>query len=359
MVLIPSFCLAQESEVPEIQKPIGEFYAIAEVLDIQEVQIEEEGKTTQVISKQELSLKFINSKLKDQEKKIFNEITTNPVNLEINKGDKILVNIEEYPDQQFMFYITDFYRLNGLLGLIILFAVLVILIGGKQGIKTLISLGISILLIFYILIPQTLNGISPLLLALGISVVVAVITLLLISGFNKKTLAAILGTLGGLIIAIIVSVIFSKLSYLTGLSTEEARSFSYKHPEISAQGIFFAGIIIGALGAVMDVAMSIASSLNEIKQAKPDINFKQLIKSGINVGKDIMGTMSNTLIFAYVGASLPLLLLYADFGGSYQTFVNFDFIADEIVRSLGGSIGLICVIPITALIGSFFYSNKK
>ena len=109
----------------------------------------------------------------------------------------------------------------------------------------------------------------------------------------------------------------------------------------------------------MDVAMSIASSLTEIKEAKPEISFKKLFTSGIKVGKDIIGTMSNTLIFAYVGVSLPLLLLFQQFGDSYKIFLNLDFIADEIVRSIGGSIGLIAVIPLTSFIGAFLYSKSK
>ncbi len=354
-ITIPFFCLAQEQ-----QKPIDEFYTLAQVIKLENIPIEEKTDgVTQVISKQQVTLKILKGKLKNQEFKLINEITTNPVNLELKQGDKILVNVEEYPDENYQIYITDFYRFNGLLLLILLFSVLLILIGGQQGFKTILSLIISILLIFLFLIPKTLAGYNPLILALIIALVVTIITLILISGFNKKTLIAILGTLGGLIIAVIISILFSKLSHLTGLSTEEARSFSFKHPEINPQGIFFASIVIGALGAVMDVAMSIASSLTEIKTANLKMSFYQLFKAGIRVGKDIMGTMTNTLIFAYVGASLPLLLLYADFGGSYFNFINFDFIADEIVRSLGGSIGLIMVIPITAFIGSFLYSRKK
>ncbi|MBD3359769.1 MAG: YibE/F family protein, partial [Candidatus Buchananbacteria bacterium] len=230
---------------------------------------------------------------------------------------------------------------------------------GSQGVKTVISLILSIILIFKILIPQTLSGTDPILIALIISIAIAIITLTFIAGFNKKAFIAILGTLGGLLIAIIISFIFAKLTYLNGLSTEEARTLFYKFPDIDPQGVFFAGIIIAALGAVMDVAMSIASSLTEIKQANPHINFSKLFKSGINVGKDIMGTMSNTLIFAYVGVSLPLLLLYTEFGDSYINFINLDFITDEIVRSIGGSIGLITVIPITSLLAAFLYSKKK
>jgi uncharacterized membrane protein len=350
----PSYCFAQE------EKPINVFYAKALVTDIETKTISQIiNETTNVTSQQELTLKILNSKLADQEFKIINEITSNPVDIKLADNDKILVSIEEYPDNNYKIYITGHYRLNGILLLIGLFILLLIILGGKQGFKTVISLILSIILIFKVLIPQTLAGTNPVLIALIISIAIAIITLFLIAGFNKKSFIAILGTLGGLIIAIIVSYIFAKLTYLNGLSTEEARTLFYKFPEINPQGIFFSGIIIAALGAVMDVAMSIASSLTEIKTAKPEISFSQLFKSGINVGKDIMGTMSNTLIFAYVGVSLPLLLLFAEFGDNYTNFINLDFIADEIIRSIGGSIGLITVVPITALLAAFLYSKKK
>jgi uncharacterized membrane protein len=360
-LLLPVFCLAQEQPAPaEPTQPINVFYARALVKDIQETQKQEQlDGTTQVITQQEVSLLILNTKLADQEFTIINEVTTNPLDIKLTKGDKLIVNIEEYSNNEYRIFITGYYRLNGILLLIGLFLLLLIILGGSQGVKTVISLILSIILIFKILIPQTLNGTDPILIALIISVAIAIITLTFIGGFNKKAFIAILGTLGGLIIAILISFIFAKLTYLNGLSTEEARTLFYKFPNIDPQGVFFAGIIIAALGAVMDVAMSIASSLTEIKQANPNIGFSKLFKSGINVGKDIMGTMSNTLIFAYVGVSLPLLLLYTEFGDSYINFINLDFITDEIVRSIGGSIGLITVIPITSLLAAFLYSKKK
>lgn len=359
--LIPLSGFAQEPTTPiEPEKPIEVFYAKALVKDIQEIQKQEQiDQAIKTITQQELTLLILNSKLADQEFKIINEITNNPLDIKLKQGDKIIINIEEYSEDNYKIFIIGYYRLPAILGLISLFILFLILLGGKQGLKTVISLIFSIFLIFKFLIPQILNGTNPLILALIISVLIAFITLILIAGLNKKALIAILGTLGGLIIAIIISYLFAKLSYLNGLSSEEARTLFYKFPEINPEGIFFAGIIIAALGAVMDVAISIASSLTEIKEANPQANFNRLFKSGIKVGKDIIGTMSNTLIFAYVGVSLPLLLLYTEFGDSYINFLNLDFITDEIVRSMGGSIGLIAVIPITALLGAILYSQTK
>jgi len=348
-----------EEIISEEIEPLNEFYAQAEVLKINDIKVEEKDLTTQVVLKQEVKLKILNTKLKNQEFTLINEVSTNPLDIKLSQGQKILVNIEEFENEQYQVYIVGYYRITGIILLTILFVVLLILLGGKQGFKTVISLIISILLIFKILIPQILNGQNPLLISLIISLLVAIITLFLIAGVNKKALIAILGTLGGLIFAILISYIFVRLTYLNGLASEEARILFSKFPQINPEGILFSGIIIAALGAVMDVAMSIASSLSEIKNNNKDISFIQLFNSGIRVGKDIIGTMSNTLIFAYVGVSLPLLLLYEQFGDSYLNFINLDFITDEIVRSLGGSIGLIAVIPITAILGAFLYRSKK
>lgn len=174
-----------------------------------------------------------------------------------------------------------------------------------------------------------------------------------------KTIASILGTLSGIGVAVFLTFLFSKMAYLKGLSTEDSRAFFASHDFINPLNLFFAGILIGTLGAVMDAAMSVASAVSELKKSKPDATRKELFSAGMNVGRDIMGTMANTLILAYVSVSLPMLLLYYDFGKSITLFLNFDFVADEVVRSLGGSMGLISSIPLTALFSAYWESRKS
>ncbi|MDI6706783.1 MAG: YibE/F family protein, partial [Bacillota bacterium] len=217
------------------------------------------------------------------------------------------------------------------------------------------SLAVMIFLILKILIPYMLKGYSPIMLSVVVTVISTVITFLLVGGVTIKSLSAIIGTAGGVLIAAGIAVIVGKLARLTGLGVEEARMLMYipQGIEFDFQGLLFAGIIIGSLGAVMDVSMSIASSMDEVKHANPDIATNDLIKSGMNVGRDIMGTMSNTLILAYTGASIPLLLLLSAYENTLSSVLNFDFITTEIVRSLAGSIGLIVTIPLTAFITGF------
>ena len=240
--------------------------------------------------------------------------------------------------------------------LIVLFAAALIIVGKKNGLKALITLGITVGLIFGIFLPCIIQGFNPILLALAVCSSATVITLLIISGNNKKTYTAIIGTIGGVIIAGIFAFIAGKILMLTGLGNEDAQMLAFipQHRRIDYQGLLFAGIMIGALGAVMDVAMSISSAMWEIISVSPDISKKQLIKSGMNIGRDIIGSMSNTLILAYVSTSIPVLLLFILFSNGFTEIINLELLASEVLRAVAGSIGLICTIPITVrLVGRF------
>lgn len=288
-----------------------------------------------------------------------NELMQRIFDMDLKKGDKVLVLLKIYEDGSVDGFATDYIRNDIMIIFIALFVIAILLIGKLKGLRALVSLAITVGAIFYILIPLTAKGYDPLILAVIISIGVTVITIAMIAGLNRKALAAIIGTLGGVFVAALIAYVVGKLSLLTGLSGEDARVLYVNNPSLNFYHIFFASIMIGALGAVMDVGMSIASSVHEIAQAGSNKKHDELFKAGMNVGKDIMGTMSNTLILAYVGSALPLLILFAmnDFG-TIQ-IINFDFIAAEIVRSISGSFGLLLAIPITAFAGAFLVSKAK
>lgn len=235
-----------------------------------------------------------------------------------------------------------------LLYLLVVFLGGLIIIGGYQGLKTIFTLVLTILGVVKFLLPMILKGYDPILISIFTCAVVIVITLLIISGINKKTLAAIIGTSGGVIIAGFSALFVGSMANLTGLGNEESIHLILYSRNIDFQGLLFAGIIIGALGAVMDVGMSISSAMHEIELANPEITIGDLISAGMNVGRDIMGTMSNTLILAYVGSSLNLMLLLSTYDIPLGQIIAKESIASEIVRSLAGSIGLIFTIPLTA-----------
>lgn len=282
--------------------------------------------------------------------------------LHVDVGDEVLLYVEENEQGEIaVAYIAEIYRQKYLIVLLVLFLVSLVVLGRLKGVKTVLTLGLTGVAVVKILLPGLLAGYNPLLLTVGISALVTALTLFIISGINRKTIAAIIGTTGGVFTAGIIAVIFGSMAKLTGLGDEQAQMLMFipQQTGFDYKGLLFAGIIIGALGAVMDVGMSIASAMHEIRDIKPDIKTSELIRAGMNVGRDVMGTMSNTLILAYAGASLPLLLLFMAHEIPVQEFVNWDTISSEVVRALAGSIGLVLTIPLTAVVTAALRERKK
>ena len=358
LILLPFSLQAQSLDDWEV---VASSHAKAKVLSVEE----KSEKITDVLGNestqayQSVSVEILSGESDGKKVSFKNTLGNNPLNIILQEGDKIYLQIDTYADGRVNYAVMDYYRVPVLIFMFILFAIFLIVLGGKVGLKTVLGLCFSMFLIFYWLIPGVLRGQNPIVLALLISVVATIITLFLIGGRSRKTYSAISGTLAGIFVAVILTFLFSKMAYLQGLSTESSRAFFASHDFINPLNLFFAGILIGTLGAVMDAAMSVASAVSTLKKSKPKASRKELFDGGMAVGRDIMGTMANTLILAYVSVSLPMLLLYFDFGKSITLFLNFDFVADEIVRSLGGSMGLISSIPITAFISAHWESRKS
>lgn len=275
-------------------------------------------------------------------------------NIRVEEGDKILLVLDTTSDQM-QVYISGFSRDFYEIIIILIFILLLLSIGRMKGLKSVITLSITLLVILKVIVPAIIKGISPIMISVIGSIVITVLTLTIVSGFSRKSLSAILGTLSGVFMAAGIAYVIGTLSKLTGLNSEEAVMLMYIPGDISLnlKGILFAGILIGTLGAVMDVSMSIASSMHEIKMIKSDISKRDLFNSGMNVGRDIMGTMSNTLILAYTGASIPILIIFTAYDISFLEIINLDIIATEIIRAVAGSIGIILSIPLTAAITVF------
>ena len=271
-------------------------------------------------------------------------------------GDEALLFIEENEVGEVeTAYVAEIVRDKYLLYLIIGFIVLLLLVGRWKGLKAIISLVITVFAVLKILLPAILKGWDPVIVSVLICIGVICISMLIISGFNRKTYSAVIGTVGGVIIAGVIALLIGTLAKLTGLGNEEANMLMFIPQDVyfNFKGLLFAGIIIGTMGATMDVGMSIASAMNEIKENSPEIKKSDLIKAGMNVGKDTMATMANTLILAYVGGSLHLLLLLLAYETPFSYVINWDMIASEILRAIAGSIGIIFTIPITAVASGF------
>ena len=268
-------------------------------------------------------------------------------------GKTLIISVEKI-DNNIYPTIVGISRKNHLLVLFLIFFGLLLIFGRKQGLLSIIALALSGLILFFFLIPMVLKGHNVLVFTVLSAVAIVSISFVVLCGITRKSLASILGTVGGIISAVIISELFCRLSGITGSVSEEAYQLVCENGvEIDFAGLFISGIIIGTIGVVMDVSMSITSTIFEFKNHSPKIQKKQLISCGLNVGKDIMATMINTLILAYVGTSMPLLFVFFSNASSLKYVISTELVAGEIIRSLCGSIGLILTVPLTSLIASY------
>ena len=279
----------------------------------------------------------------------------------VETGDKILIYESVNDQYNTAWTFGEYVRTDALMGLGIAFAVFLLIFGGLKGLQTLVSLTFTILAIFMVFIPAILAGDNIYIWAVLICIYITVMTLILVSGVNSKTVAAIIGCFGGVIFSAALVQFMDLFLKLTGLIDEDSAFLLLMHPEnpIDLKAIFFSAILIGALGAIMDVAMSIASSLYEIKMNSPEIGTGGLIGAAFSIGRDIMGTMANTLILAYIGSSLSIVLLLFSYSSSLMDVLNREMIVIEILQALVGSMGIIFTIPLTAVAAGTLYMKKE
>lgn len=359
-ILILSFSIsyADTSDHGEVVGEHTERAVVLEADDLSEV-TDSEGSFLQ---EQHVKLEIISGKYEGEIFEINNQLSGHAVyDIVVEEGDKVVVLIEEHEDGRTGIYISDYMRQDYTIYLALAFVILIILVGRTKGIKSVITLSLTLFVIIKVLLPAILNGMNPIPLTIVLSIFITIVTLFIIAGINTKSISAIIGTVVGVLVAGFLAYFVGTQVKLTGMSSEEAVMLLYIPQEVSFdfKGLLFSGIIMGALGAVMDIGMSIASSIEEIYNANPSLTRKQLFNSGMNVGRDVMGTMTNTLILAYTGSSIPLLLLFMAYETSFIKILNLDVIATEVVRSLAGSIGLVIAIPVTAMVTSFLMKRVK
>ena len=278
---------------------------------------------------------------------------------ELKKGDTVTVQLSIDENGNVKPSIEGIIRYNYIYAMVIIFLFSIILVGGKKGIKAIIGLIITILAVWFILIKLIFAGYNAILMSIVTCAVIIVLTFFVIGGINKKVITAAIGTLGGVISAGIVASIFSHLAELSGACEDAIQlSMNMQTATFNFRDLIFAGIVISALGACMDVGMSIASSLDEIKNKTKDISWKELFKSGMNIGRDVIGTMTNTLILAYVGGALKLILLFMACNMPITEILNKETIVEEIISAIAGSMGVVYTIPITAFVYAFLNRKK-
>ncbi len=263
-------------------------------------------------------------------------------NIKYKLGDNVVVTDDQ---------ITDFVRRPSLYLLFAIFLFFTILIAGKWGIMSVLGMAYSFYIIFRFILPLIIKGYDPVIVSIFGAMFIIPVTFSMSHGVNRKTINAIVGTLISMVLVGILSMVFVNLSKLSGFAVEEAGFLQYQLGGIiNMKGILLAGIIISTLGVMDDITISQASVVEELKKANNKLSKKELFFRSMNVGKDHISSMVNTLVLVYAGASLPLLLLFVNNPHPFLEVINYEIIADEIVRTLVGSIGLILAVPITTYI---------
>lgn len=277
--------------------------------------------------------------------------TTMLVSEPFEVGDRVFIYQGENEYGEAQWFVSGPVRSNWLAGLTIAFCLLVILFGRSKGLRTILSLILTCLAVFCVLVPAIVGGFNIYWTAIIVCIYTIVVTLALVSGCTFKSLAAALGCMGGVGIAGAITIVSEKALRLTGLTDDDSMLLLFINEDrpLDLKALIFAGILIGALGATMDVAMSISASLTELIRNVPDLSFFSIIKSGFSIGRDIMGTMSNTLVLAYVGSGLHVTLLFLTYYERLEDIFNVELIAVEILQAMAGSIGILFTIPATTL----------
>ncbi len=307
-----------------------------------------EGKIIEITSKDTLKVELTTG-----EKIIANTTTTFDI------GNKIVITkiIDETGNAQY--FASDHIRRDKLLILFLIFTGVVVIIGGGWGLMSIIGMGISFLVIFKIILPKLLAGEDPITTAIMGSLIIIPVTFYLSHGINKKTNLSIVGTIISLIATGILAKIFVEFSNITGTASEEVMFLKmYMGNNLNTTGLVIAGIIIGGIGVLDDVTISQASIVQELKKANPELGFIDTYLRAMNVGRDHISSMVNTLVLVYAGASMPLLLMFVNNPMPYEQVINFEIIAEEIVKTLVGSIGLVMAVPITTLLACIFITEE-
>lgn len=282
-------------------------------------------------------------------------------NVDLKLGTRVIVRMDiDDNGNPFVVSIVNYTRSGMLIGLSILFVAALLVVGGKKGLAAIIGLVFTLCSIWFFLIPLIKKGVPVIPATIMLVAITAFISLLALNGFSKKTFVAVIGCVGGVTVAGLVAYIAGTISPINGFNMSEAEDLILRVSDtnLKISGLLVCGVLIASLGAVMDVALSIASAISELHEMNPKAHTKQLFKAGLNIGRDTMGTMANTLILAFAGASLNMLVLFKVFDYPYRQIFNSDLMTIEIIQGLAGSIGIIISVPLVAFLAAVLFAPK-
>lgn len=356
ILIITLFCIRTGFERPVNTSGIQ---AKAEILSVDNSTVEEAGLIKH--GTQVCKVRILSGQFKGSEATAMNELLGK---LEMDKifvpGDRALVGIDIKDGKIQFVTLIDHYRINLEILLFSAFVLLLIIFAGWTGIRAVLSFAFTVLLIWKILIPLFLKGYNPIILSLLVVIALTTVTILMVSGFNRKSYIAIFGSLSGSLLTCILAVIFGKSFKVHGAVLQFSETLLYSgYNNLSLTDIFIAGIFIASAGALMDLAMDISAAVHEIVEKKPEISAKEAIKSGFTIGRTVLGTMTTTLLLAYSGGYVALLMVFMSLDTPIINMLNLKYVSGEILNTIVGSFGLVTVAPFTAILAGIFFTKRK
>ena len=338
---------------------------VVEVGNVEEAEFSLDDGETMVSNKRiEFTAKMINGPYKGDTVEAIQDIDDmyayQPKDVEV--GDEILLARPSYDlesgelggDSDWV--LIEHNRIGKIIWFVIAFFLLIIFIGHRKGLTTILALLFTVLAIFLVYIPGILKGYNIYGMTIVISIFTIISSLIIINGWNFKTICAISGNIIGVAFAGLTAIIMSKAFRLTGMVEQNYVMLTQLETPIDLLGVIWGGVLVGALGAIMDVAMSIASAMKELNDTMSNKSFFRMLRSGMNIGRDAIGTMTNTLILAYIGGALASVLLLTIHQNVYYLF-NMEMILVEILSAIAGSIGILAAVPATAVISAFVFNR--
>ena len=369
VIFVAALCWIHSEELfhgeNEIFDPYGEEvvdFERAKVIEIpnEDISIDDVADNAYVGS-QELSVIVKSGRYKGQPMTAYNYFGPY-YGVPVAVGDGVMLTIKTHADGSTYASVYEFNRIPILEIYLLIFFIVVVIVGRTTGLKSMIGLAFTFVCLFMILIPLLIKGLPTILTTFLTCAYIALVSFTILGGVHRKTISAFLGTVAGTLLAMIFALIVQRFAKIDGLRLEDSEpllQMKYIGAVVKVRGLLVAGIIVSALGAVMDVAMSISSSLEEVHAANPSLTQMELFQSGMNIGRDMVGTMTNTLILAFLGSEFTLMIFLFVRELTFNHMYSTAFMALETISGVSASIGMVLAIPLTALISSTLITRKK
>ena len=306
------------------------------------------------IGTQELEIRILSGQHRGEVLPLTNYLSA-LFNVDVGVGDRVIVRLITQEDGSYYASLFNYDRALVMGGAMLVFCAVLVLLGGRKGVRALLGLVFTLACLWLLLIPGLIRGLPAIPLTIAVAAVCAAASLILLDGPSRKSLCAILGCVGGVAAAGLFAALVGALTPMDGFNMSEAENLLLYGAEkgLSIRGLLVCGVLVAALGAVMDVAMSIASAAWELREHNDGLSRRELFRSGMNIGRDAMGTMANTLILAFAGSSFNLLILIQIYDIPFLQLANTDFLCIEVLQSVAGSMGILLTVPLVAAISAY------